>query len=112
MAGEDDPEAIVRETPRGIFVARLKGGRMDPSTGDFRFTATSGNLIESGRLTAPLRPFVLTGNGLVALRAIRRVGWDLSFGEGAGSCGKEGQQVPVASGLPTLLVDSLQVGPR
>lgn len=112
MAGEDDPEAILRETPRGIFVGRLGGGRMDPSTGDFRFTATSGSLIESGRLTAPLRPFLLAGNGPAALRAIRRVGSDLSFGEGAGSCGKEGQLVAVASGLPTLLLDSLEVAPR
>ncbi|HEU5181906.1 MAG TPA: TldD/PmbA family protein [Candidatus Polarisedimenticolia bacterium] len=111
MAGDEDPEAILRETPHGILVSRLEGGRMDPATGDFRFRASSGRLIESGHLTAPLRPFTLAGNGLVALRAVARVGSDLSFGDGTGSCGKDGQQLPVAAGLPTILISSLAVRP-
>jgi TldD protein len=111
MAGEDDPEAILRETPRGILVSRLEGGRMDPSTGDFRFRATAGRLIEAGRLGAPLLPFTLAGNGPAALRAVARVGSDLSFGDGTGSCGKDGQQLPVAAGLPTVLLESLAVRP-
>ncbi len=111
MAGDEDPEAILRETPHGIMVSRLEGGRMDPATGDFRFRASSGRLIEAGRLTAPLRPFTLAGNGLAALRAVARVGSDLSFGDGTGSCGKNGQQLPVAAGLPTILLSSLAVRP-
>ena len=111
MAGEDDPEAILRETPRGILVSRLEGGRMDPATGDFRFRASAGRLIEAGKPTAPLRPFTLAGNGLAALRAVARVGSDLSFGDGTGSCGKDGQQLPVAAGLPTILLASLAVRP-
>src|SRR5262245_23943236 len=111
MAGEDDPEAILRETTRGILVTRLEGGRMDPATGNFRFRVSAGRLIEAGRPTAPLRPFTLAGNGLAALRAVARVGSDLSFGDGTGSCGKDGQQLPVAAGLPTVLLDSLAVRP-
>jgi TldD protein len=111
MAGEEDPEAILRETPHGILVSRLEGGRMDPATGDFRFRASAGRLIEAGRLTAPLRPFTLAGNGPAALRAVARVGSDLSFGDGTGSCGKDGQQLPVAAGLPTVLLASLAVRP-
>ena len=111
MAGEEDPEAILRDTQRGIYVHRLEGGRMDPATGAFRFNASSGSLIEAGRLTAPLRPFTLTGDTPAVLSRIRRVGCDLSFGDGAGSCGKDGQQIPVASGLPTVLVDSLSIRP-
>ncbi len=111
MAGDEEPEAILRETTHGILVSRLEGGRMDPATGDFRFRASSGWLIEAGHLTAPLRPFTLAGNGLAALRAVVRVGSDLSFGDGTGSCGKDGQQLPVAAGLPTILLSSLAVRP-
>ena len=111
MAGEEDPEAILRDTRRGIYVHRLEGGRMDPATGAFRFRASSGSLIEAGRLTTPLRAFTLSGETPAVLGRIRRVGRDLSFGDGAGACGKEGQQIPVASGLPTVLVDSLSIRP-
>ena len=111
MAGDEDPEAILRETKRGIYVHRLEGGRMDPATGVFRFRASSGSLIESGKLTTPLLPFTLAGNTPAALSGIRRVGHDLSFGDGLGSCGKDGQKIPVASGLPTVLLDSLSIRP-
>jgi TldD protein len=111
MPGGDDPEEILRETPRGIFVRRLTGGRVDTATGEFLFRADSGSLIEEGCLTAPLRPFSIAGNGLAALRGIERVGGDLYFGIGAGSCGKEGQRLPVAVGQPTLRIRSLFVRP-
>jgi TldD protein len=111
MAGEEDPEEILRATPRGVFVRRLEGGRVDTGTGEFLFRAASGSLIEDGRLTAPLRPFSIAGNGLEALREIDRVGRDLSFGTGAGSCGKEGQKVPVAVGQPTLRIRRLGLRP-
>jgi hypothetical protein len=111
VPGQDDPESILRETPRGIYVRRLEGGRVDTATGEFLFRADSGSLIEEGRLTAPLRPFSIAGNGLAALRGIERVGGDLYFGSGAGSCGKEGQKVPVAAGQPTIRLRSLIVRP-
>jgi len=109
MAGDEDPEAILSDTKRGIYVQRLEGGRMDPATGAFFFRASSGSLIEAGKLTTPLRPFLLAGETPAVLNRIRRVGCDLSFGDGAGSCGKDGQQIPVASGLPTVLLDSLAI---
>jgi len=111
MAGDEDPEEILRDTPMGIYVGHMEGGRVDPATGEFHFRATQGSLIERGRLTAPLRPFTVSGNGPAALRGIQRLGNDLSWGDGAGSCGKDGQQVPVAAGIPTLRVASLTVGP-
>lgn len=111
MAGEEDPEEIIRQTRRGVYVERLAGGRVDTATGDFFFRGGAGRLIEEGRLTAPLRPFALAGNGLAALRSLDRIGSDLSFGTGAGSCGKEGQQIPVAVGQPTIRLRSLAVCP-
>ena len=111
MAGTADPEEIVRETAEGIYVERLDGGRTDTASGDFLFRASAGRRIEGGRLTAPLRPFSLVGNGLLALRSLDRVGSDLSFGTGSGSCGKEGQQIPVAVGQPTIRLRSIYVRP-
>ena len=111
MPGGEDPEEILRGTRRGVFVRHLAGGRVDTATAEFLFRADSGSLIEEGRLTAPLRPFSIAGNGLAALRGIERVGGDLYFGTGAGSCGKEGQRVPVAVGQPTLRIRSLSVRP-
>ncbi|HEV8376932.1 MAG TPA: TldD/PmbA family protein [Candidatus Polarisedimenticolia bacterium] len=111
MAGDEDPQEILRGTTKGIYVARLDGGRTDPATGEFLFRASRGSLIEEGRLTSPLRPFTLSGSGPAALRSIECVGSDLSFGDGAGSCGKEGQRVPVAAGLPTVRLTALAVRP-
>ncbi len=111
MAGTADPEEIVRETAEGIYVERLDGGRADTASGDFLFRASAGRRIEGGHLTAPLRPFSLVGNGLLALRSLDRVGSDLSFGTGSGSCGKEGQQIPVAVGQPTIRLRSIYVRP-
>jgi len=111
MAAGDDPEEIVKETPRGVYVERLDRGRVDTATGEFVFRAGSGHLVEAGRLTAPLRPFSIAGNGLRALETLDRVGSDLSFGTGAGSCGKEGQEVPVAVGQPTIRLPSLAIRP-
>lgn len=112
MAGDEDPREILRSTPYGIYVARLVGGRTDPATGKFLFRASRGRLIEKGRLTAPLRPFTVSGSGPAALKSIECVGDDLSFGDGTGSCGKEGQRIPVAAGLPTLRLAALAVTPR
>jgi TldD protein len=112
LAGNEDPGEILRETPRGIYVRHLEGGRVDTATGEFLFRADSGNLIEGGRLGAPLRSFSIAGNSLAALRGIERVGRDLDFGTGAGSCGKEGQKLPVAVGQPTLRLRGLAVRPR
>jgi TldD protein len=108
-AGTDDPDEIVAQTPLGVYVAKLGGGQVNTATGDFVFGMTEAYLIEDGRITEPLREGNLIGNGPEVLRTIDAVGNDFSMG-GPGTCGKDGQSVPVGLGQPTLRVPSLTVG--
>ncbi|MCZ7528088.1 MAG: TldD/PmbA family protein [Acidimicrobiia bacterium] len=107
-AGSDDPDEIVRATPRGIYCVQLGGGQVDTATGDFVFGVTEAYLIEDGEITEPIRAAQLIGNGPETLRLVDAVGDD--FDTWAGTCGKEGQGVPVSSGQPTLRVAELTVG--
>ena len=109
LAGAEDPEEIVRQTPYGVFVAQLGGGQVNTATGDFVFGMTEAYLIEDGRLTEPLRDANLIGNGPEVLRNIDVVGNDFAMGS-PGTCGKDGQGVPVGDGQPTLRVSALTVG--
>ena len=108
LAGTEDPEEIIRQTPYGIYCVQLGGGQVDTATGDFVFGMTEAYLIEDGRITAPLRSANLIGNGPEVLRSIDALGDD--FDTWAGTCGKDGQGVPVSSGQPTLRVTSMTVG--
>jgi TldD protein len=110
LAGEDDPDDIVASTERGVFVARLGGGQVNTATGDFVFGMAESYLIEDGRITAPLREGNLIGNGPDVLRAIDAVGRDFALSPGGGTCGKDGQGVPVGLGQPTLRVAAITVG--
>jgi TldD protein len=110
LAGEDDPDDIVASTEHGVFVARLGGGQVNTATGDFVFGMAESYLIEDGRITAPLREGNLIGNGPDVLRAIDAVGRDFALSPGGGTCGKDGQGVPVGDGTPTLRVTELTVG--
>jgi TldD protein len=107
--GADDPDEIVASTPRGVYVAKLGGGQVNTATGDFVFGMTEAYMIEDGRITEPLREGNLIGNGPEVLRTIDAVGGDFSMG-GPGTCGKDGQGVPVGLGQPTLRVPALTVG--
>ncbi len=107
--GEEDPEEIVRQTPRGVYVAKLGGGQVNTTTGDFVFGMTEAYLIEDGRLTEPIRDANLIGNGPQVLRDIDVIGNDFSMGW-PGTCGKQGQGVPVGMGQPTLRVRALTIG--
>jgi TldD protein len=109
LAGEDDPDEIVAQTPHGIYVARLGGGQVDTTTGDFVFGMVEAYLIEDGRITEPLRDANLIGNGPRVLQNVDAVGWDFGMG-GPGTCGKDGQGVPVGCGQPTLRVTAVTVG--
>jgi TldD protein len=109
LAGTEDPEEIVRQTPYGVYVAQLGGGQVNTATGDFVFGMTEAYLIEDGRITEPLRDANLIGNGPEVLRHIDVVGRDFAMGN-PGTCGKNGQGVPVGDGQPTLRVRSLTVG--
>ncbi|MGI9029503.1 MAG: TldD/PmbA family protein [Ilumatobacteraceae bacterium] len=107
--GDTDPADIVSSTEHGVYVARLGGGQVNTASGDFVFGMTEAYLIEDGEITEPLREANLIGNGPQALRDIDVVGDDFAMG-GPGTCGKDGQGVPVGTGQPTLRVAALTVG--
>jgi TldD protein len=108
LAGTDDPDDIIASTPYGLYCAALGGGQVNTATGDFVFGVTEAYLIENGRLTAPVRAANLIGNGPETLLAIDAVGSD--FDSWAGTCGKDGQGVPVSAGQPTVRVAEMTVG--
>ena len=103
LGGTSSPDDIVADTPSGVYVAHLGGGQVNTATGDFVFGMTEAYLIEDGRITEPLREGNLIGNGPAVLAAIDAVGDDFAMGA-PGTCGKDGQGVPVGDGVPTLRV--------
>lgn len=109
MNGPDDPDDIIASTPKGVYVAKLGGGSVNTASGDFVFGMTEAYLIEDGRITEPLRDGNLIGNGPKVLRDIDMLANDFSMGS-PGTCGKDGQGVPVGDGQPTLRVKALTVG--
>ena len=107
--GDANPDDIVADTPHGVYVAQLGGGQVNTATGDFVFGMTEAYLIENGRITAPIREGNLIGNGPEVLTRIDALGNDFAMGS-PGTCGKDGQGVPVGDGTPTLRVTALTVG--
>ena len=107
--GADDPAEIVAGTDHGVYVAHLGGGQVNTATGDFVFGMTEAYLIENGEITDPIREGNLIGNGPEVLTRIDALGDDFAMGN-PGTCGKDGQGVPVGDGTPTLRVTSLTVG--
>jgi TldD protein len=110
LAGESDPDEIIRSVKSGIYCANFGGGQVDITSGNFVFSATESYLIEDGKLTRPVRGASLIGNGPEALKHVSMVGNDLKLDEGVGICGKEGQSVPVGVGIPTVRIDRMTVG--
>jgi len=110
LAGQDDPEEIIRSVPNGLYAVVFGGGQVDITSGKFVFSASEAYLIEDGRVTAPVKGATLIGNGPDALTRVSRVGHDLKLDEGVGTCGKDGQSVPVGVGLPTIRIDGMTVG--
>ena len=110
LAGESDPEDIIRSVPRGLYCANFAGGQVDITSGNFVFSASESYLIEDGKLTRPVRNATLIGNGPEAMKYVSMVGNDLKLDEGVGVCGKEGQSVPVGVGIPTVRIDRMTVG--
>ena len=110
LAGQDDPEDIIRSVPKGLYAVTFGGGQVDITSGKFVFSASEAYLIEDGRVTAPVKGATLIGNGPDALVRVSRVGHDLKLDEGVGTCGKDGQSVPVGVGLPTIRIDGMTVG--
>ncbi|MGP0071129.1 MAG: metalloprotease TldD [Bryobacteraceae bacterium] len=110
LAGDADPEDIIRSTSRGLYCTNFGGGEVDITSGNFVFNASESYLIEDGRITRPVRGAMLTGNGPEALKHVSMVGHDLKLDEGVGLCRKAGQGVPVGLGIPTIKIDRMTVG--
>ena len=108
LNGDAEPEDILAQTPTGVYVAKLGGGQVNTTTGDFVFGTVEAYLIEDGRITEPLRDANLIGNGPEVLRRIDAVAND--FAMGPGTCGKDGQSVPVGCGQPTLRITGVTIG--
>ncbi|HET6834863.1 MAG TPA: TldD/PmbA family protein [Acidimicrobiales bacterium] len=109
VGGDADPDGIVSSTDQGVYVSSLGGGQVNTATGDFVFGMTEAYLIEDGKITEPIREGNLIGNGPKVLVDIDAVGNDFAMGH-PGTCGKDGQGVPVGDGVPTLRVKALTVG--
>ena len=108
LPGDDDPEAIIASTDKGLLVTRMGGGQVNTTNGDFVFEVSDGYLIENGQIADPVRGATLTGNGPKALSIVDAVGKDLGFT--IGRCGKDGQGVPVSDAQPTIRIPELVVG--
>ncbi|HET6726240.1 MAG TPA: metalloprotease TldD [Gammaproteobacteria bacterium] len=108
--GPHDPAEIIASVDKGLYAANFGGGQVDITSGKFVFSASEAYLIENGKLTRPVKGATLIGNGPDVLTRVSMVGNDLKLDEGIGTCGKDGQSVPVGVGQPTLKVDSLTVG--
>ena len=94
----------------GLYAASFGGGQVDITSGKFVFSASEAYLIEDGKVTKPVKGATLIGNGPDVLKKVSMVGHDMKLDEGIGTCGKEGQSVPVGVGLPTIKIDEMTVG--
>lgn len=108
LPGKDDLDTMLARTDNGLFVKKMGGGEVDPTSGDFVFYVSEAYLIEKGKIGAPVRGAILTGNGPEALRSILALGDNLVMDPGI--CGKSGQSVPVTDGQPSMLIEGLTVG--
>ncbi|KAF0218691.1 MAG: TldD [Geobacteraceae bacterium] len=106
--GDTDPASIIRGVEQGLFVRKMGGGQVNTVNGDFVFEVSEGYLIEKGTIGEPVRGATLTGNGPDVLKRVEKVGNDLGFG--IGTCGKDGQGVPVSDAQPTMLISEITVG--
>ena len=110
LSGDKDPAEIIASVPRGLYAKNFGGGQVDIVSGKFVFSASEAYMIEDGRLTYPVKGATLIGNGPDALTRVSMIGNDMALDTGVGTCGKEGQSVPVGVGQPTLRIDGLTVG--
>jgi len=109
-AGESDPEEIIRSVKKGLYCASLGGGQVDITSGKFVFETSEAYLIENGQISHPVKGATLIGNGPQTMQQVSMVGHDWALDSGIGTCGKEGQSVPVGVGQPTLKIDAITVG--
>jgi TldD protein len=110
LPGQSDPGEIIASVDKGLYASNFGGGQVDITSGKFVFSASEAYLIENGKVTRPVKGATLIGNGPDVLTRVSMVGNDLELDSGVGTCGKEGQSVPVGVGQPTIKIDSLTVG--
>jgi len=110
LAGAHAPEDIVASVDKGLYAPNFGGGQVDITSGKFVFSASEAYLIENGKITTPVKGAMLIGDGPEALSRISMIGTDMQLDSGVGTCGKEGQSVPVGVGQPTLRIDEITVG--
>jgi TldD protein len=110
LAGKDDPKEIVASLDRGLYAVNFGGGQVDITSGKFVFSASEAYWVEGGKIQYPVKGATIIGNGPDALTRVTMIGNDLALDSGVGTCGKEGQSVPVGVGQPTLRIESLTVG--
>ena len=110
LGGDKDPAEILASVKNGIYAVNFAGGQVDITSGKFVFSASEAYLIENGKLGAPVKGATLIGNGPDSLTKVSMVGNDMKLDNGIGTCGKDGQGVPVGVGQPTLRIDGLTVG--
>jgi len=110
LAGSYDPAEIIASVSDGLYAANFGGGQVDITSGKFVFSTAEAWKIENGKLTYPIKGATLIGNGPDALTRVSMIGNDLEMDSGVGTCGKEGQSVPVGVGQPTLKIEGLTVG--
>ena len=108
--GKHNPEDILKSTKKGIYAKTFGGGQVDITNGKFVFSASEAYMIENGKITNPIKGATLIGSGFEVLKKVEFVGNDLSMDPGIGTCGKNGQGVPVGVGQPTLKINGLTVG--
>jgi len=110
LAGKSDPQEIIKSVKKGIYASHFGGGQVDITNGNFVFSASQAWLIENGKLTSPVKGATLIGNGPEVLTRISMIGNDMKLDTGVGTCGKDGQSVPVGVGQPTIRIEDLTVG--
>jgi len=110
LAGDSAPQDIISSVQKGLYAVSFGGGQVDITSGKFVFSASEAYLIEDGKVTQPVKGATLIGNGPDVLTRVSMVGSDLKLDEGVGTCGKDGQSVPVGVGMPTIKIDGLTVG--
>lgn len=110
LNGDKAPEEIIRSVKKGIYATSFSGGQVDITSGKFVFSASEAYMIENGKVSYPIKGATLIGNGPDAMNKVSMIGNDLALDSGIGTCGKEGQGVPVGVGMPTIRLDGLTVG--
>jgi len=110
LAGKDDPQEIIASVKKGLYAVNFGGGQVDITNGKFVFSASEAYMIEDGKISYPVKGATLIGSGPEAMNQVSMIGNDLELDSGVGTCGKDGQSVPVGVGMPTIRMDGLTVG--